>query len=174
MISMALHGAAELEKQLLALGALQAQKTIIKAVRKALKPVLEEIIARAPVDSGLLRDSFRIAIKKDAEGNSVVAAGIRVVRAKGATRVSKKAKRWLSKSTQNSIKRQSAHWRWHFIELGTKKKAARPFIRPAFDRHAEQMVEVVKKELQAELKRIVKRNRKAAILAEAQRAARGT
>lgn len=80
--------------------------------RKAVRPgltaaasiVRAAIMARSPVDTGLLRRSIRQKFKRPTRGEEAIMVG-----------VSPRA------------------YYWKFIELGTERQAARPFVRPAFD-----------------------------------------
>lgn len=183
MISAELQGVAELQQQLLALGAIQARKTLARAVRKALKPVLDEMQRRAPVDTGLLRDSLKLTIKRPKSG-AVLVAGIKVAVGKGGgvKDIAKAAGNMLltakgKKVARKKAWRNSAHWRWHFVEFGTKHKAARPFIRPTFDRNVPAMLQALKTDLAKEIAKTIKRNarkrKKTALHAEAMRVAKG-
>jgi HK97 gp10 family phage protein len=76
-------------------------------------------------------------------GNEHLRVGLRVPAAKGAKR--------LGRGTH------SPHWRWHFIELGTAKMAAKPFLRPALDSNAEAVVAALRAELAAGIQRAIRR-----------------
>lgn len=45
---------------------------------------------------------------------------------------------------------------WHFIEYGTRKQAAQPFIRPAYDAHKDEAVQRFKSKLSEEISKIIK------------------
>lgn len=49
-------------------------------------------------------------------------------------------------------------WYWRFIELGTSKQRARPFLRPALESNVEAATNVIVNELNAELDRLVRTN----------------
>ena len=51
-------------------------------------------------------------------------------------------------------------WYWRFLEFGTSKMAARPFLRPAFDTSKEKAVEVLKAKLLQAIDRTVAKLRR--------------
>lgn len=173
---MKLQGMKELQAQLIELkGAMGARKTLARAGRKAIAPVLERAKANAPYDDSPdhegphLRDSLQITMKKPKSGDTVVTVGIRVARLKGSInegkKLGRKVFRHLAKNAQRKVLRQSAHWRFHFVELGTSKDPARPFVRPAFDALVSQMTETIKAELAKDIERTVKHRKKQARMA---------
>lgn len=161
-------GLRELQEQLLEVrNDLSAQKALVRAARKALEPVLEDARRRVPVDTGLTRDSLKIATRRKAgkDSDAVAVAGLRVAVGKGGGRRDiRKAKEASSgekaqRAAQREAWRRSAHWRWHFIEFGTAKTPAKPFIRPAFDPKADAMVQTVKAEIAKDIQRALKKKR---------------
>lgn len=162
MIKMETHGLMELaeglrglEEELVALGSVQAQKTLRTAGRKAFLPVLEAARAGAPVDTGLLRDNIVIVTQAPKSGDGVVNVGLRIRKAKE-TRISKHG---VSKGGVHRLS-TSPHWRWHFVEGGTSKKAARPFLRPALDNNADKVVGELRGELRKAIDRVLKKRAK--------------
>lgn len=146
MISLKLQGLDALKAQLQELKAEAAGKALARAARKAFLPVLAAAQALAPVDTGLLRDSIKITVVRPQGGDAVVQVGLRVAASKGAVKLGRMT--------------ISAHWRWHFVELGTSKMAAKPFFRPALDQNAQQVLDTLREELVKGLARAVKRQRK--------------
>lgn len=86
----------------------------------------DEMRLRAPVESGGLRDAiYRYRLREDLmDFESVFFIGV------------------------NHIK--APHW--HFFELGTRKMAARPFIRPTYDAKIKQAAERAKEVIRERLK----------------------
>lgn len=152
-------GLSDLQAQLENLSANLAAKTLARAALKAFKPVLESAKALVPVDTGLLRDSIRVKVVKPENPNATaVAVGLRIARGKGARASEVKG---LRGSARKAAWRKSASWRWHFVELGTSSQAARPFLRPALNGNAHQVISLLRTELAAEISRAVKAKRKA-------------
>lgn len=146
MISLKVHGLDALKAQLEELGAEAAGKELARAARKAFEPVLAAAQARAPIDTGLLRDSIKLAVVRPRGGDAVVQVGLRIAPSKGAAKLGRRT--------------ISAHWRWHFVELGTSKMAAKPFLRPALDGNAQQVLDTLRVELLKGIERALKRQRK--------------
>lgn len=157
--SMRVEGLRALDMQLKELGHELGEKTLVSAARKAFAPVAEEARARAPVDTGNLRDSIRVRVVKPKRGSEVVLVGLRIAKVvrSGAS----------SRHRRVPRKTDSADWRWHWVEFGRSgwskgsrragPVAARPFIRPAFDRYAAEMPEVLKREIAKAIARALKR-----------------
>jgi len=114
-------------------------KVLSQAARKAFKPVIEAARQKVPVDTGLLRDSIRVTAKQPKRGDTSIVVGLRIAAGGGGG------------------KRESAAWRWHFVELGTAKLPARPFLRPALDRNHQAVLELFKVELQKSIAKALKK-----------------
>lgn len=149
MIAFKLEGLEGLKAQLEELKVQAAAKVLARAARKSFEPVLETARALVPVDTGLTRESIRLAVVRPKEGGPVVRVGLRIAAAKGAQKLGREVS-------------LSPHWRWHFIELGTSKMAAKPFLRPALDQNAAKALEILKQELLAGIQRALRRQRKGA------------
>lgn len=132
------EGLADLQEKLKELGdELTQQKKLRSAARKAFKPVLEAAKSKVPVATGVLRDSIVIASVSPKE--SVAAVGLKI------------------KKTKTDDPRQDASWRWHFIEMGTRFKAARPFLRPALDGNAQAVVSGLTGILQKQIQKAIRK-----------------
>jgi HK97 gp10 family phage protein len=145
-VSVEVRGLKDLQQQLLELGAELAQKTLAKAARKAFLPVLNAAIAKVPVDTGLTRDNIKITVAKPKKGDSVVVVGLRIAKAAPRQRA-------------DGSMAKSPDFRWHFIELGVAAHgiAARPFLRPALDENADQVVSSLKEELEKAISQALKK-----------------
>jgi len=149
VISLKLEGLEGLNAQLRELKALAAARVLTRAARLAFAPVLETAKALVPVDTGLTRDNIKLQVQKPKGAGAVLAVGLRIAAAKGAQKLGREVS-------------LSPHWRWHFIELGTSKMAAKPFLRPALDQNAARVLETLKRELLAGIQRALRRQRKGA------------
>jgi HK97 gp10 family phage protein len=147
VIDLKLEGLEAVQEQLKELEAVAAARALARAARKAFAPVLEEARARAPVDTRLLRDHISIATVRPKGGAAVVRVGLKVRAVRGAQKLGRKT--------------ASPHWRWHFVEVGTVKMAAKPFMRPALDGNAQRVVDLLKAELVTSIGRALKRQRRA-------------
>jgi HK97 gp10 family phage protein len=157
-----IEGLKELQKKLLELkGGVGGQKVLAAAARKAMMPVRDRAAALAPRDTGVLAESIIVVSKKPTSGKVVASAGIKV-KVSGAYKeavkgLKKSSLRKLGVKTKSALARRSAHWRWHFVEKGTSKMKAEPFIRPAFRQNKQRMLDILKAELQKSIKKIVKK-----------------
>lgn len=139
-------GMAELLEQLTQLEATLAAKALAKAARKAFAPVLAAAKAMCPKDSGALADSLAIKVEKPSSGDAVVKVGIRIGAGHGAQQRIAAAAFGEAQSLELPPAR-----RWHFVELGTSRSAAHPFLRPALDSEAGTVVGLLKEELRKEI-----------------------
>lgn len=140
LVSLKVSGLDAINKQLLELKAETAAKVLAAACRKAFQPVLWVARGLVPVDSGALRDSLKISTSKADEGDMIVSVGITVGKKQGGKPGE------LAPST-----------RWHFIELGTARIPASPYLRPALDQNADGVVAILKEELVQGIERAIKR-----------------
>ena len=121
-----------LERKLKRLVPKLQKKILRKAMRKAIRPVLAAAKEKVPVDTGALRDSLKIRAIKPRRGRF----GVGVVTGKD-----------LFKGDQ---------FYGAFVELGTKKQPARPFLRPALKENEEGAKRTLRREIGTELEREAK------------------
>ncbi len=104
------------------------KKIARKAIRKAAKPVRDTAIARAPVDTGLLKKSIKVRAMKRSRKNKHTVA-VRVVTGEG------------------FFKGEAFYG--GFLEYGTTRMRARPFMRPAHDENKNTVRQVFQTEIAA-------------------------
>lgn len=98
-----------------------------EALQKAAEPILEDAKNSAPVRTGRLRDGLKISkVKNSKDGKYVLV---------GTDKKDKDAPFWAT-----------------FIEFGTSKMPAQPFLRPAYERNKKQVIDILKEEIQKGLK----------------------
>lgn len=136
-VSIKLTGMPELLGQLRALGDEFAAKELRRAARKAFLPVYETAhrLALPSMDTGALMDAIKLQVVKNS-GDSVVAVGIRII-----------GKMARSINRARKLGHRNPARRWHFVEFGTVKMPAKPFLRPALDQNAELVTKILKEEL---------------------------
>jgi HK97 gp10 family phage protein len=116
-------GAKELDRVLSELPKRLQRKVVTQALRAGAKPMLEEARNSIPVKSGLTKKDIKIRAipAKESRAPAIAIAGS------------------LAKAGRAYIMR--------FLELGTSKMPAKPFLRPAFDNNSARSLEIVGKEL---------------------------
>lgn len=157
-ISVEIEGLDDLTKQLQRLESLAKQKTLTyKALFAASKPMLDEVKLLAPKAA---QQYFRYYAGRD--GNKS-----RILQTPGKLKKSIKRKRIkLEKSVgvgiySNPIKHGGAMkysvFYWRFLEYGTPKMRAFPFIRPAFDHKKDESLELFKQRYREYIDDVVQR-----------------
>ncbi len=120
-----IEGIAEVRKQFRAMKD-SAQPGIIRSgLRASVKPIVTDAKERAPVDTGRLRKAIKVSVDRSRDRKSMVA----------------------------KIGFDKKAWYGVFVEMGTAKMAAQPFLRPAM---ASKKGEVAKAFFAGVLKRIEK------------------
>lgn len=130
------------------------------ALSRGANVIRDEAIARAPVDSGNLQEN--IVSKRDAKPQMVGASEHFWVGVKGGAR-----RKYANTKRNRGRQRVGKTYRvdgnayyFRFLEFGTEKMQARPFLRPAFESKAPEALDVVTRELNAGIDRIVRKMRK--------------
>lgn len=120
-----LEGGKQIAKNLKAMDEKLRKKAVDPALRAGIKKFVVEAQSRAPVDTGQLRDSIKARKdnKAGTRGSTVYVAG--VIR--------------------------SAFY-WQFIEFGTSRMSAKPFLRPAFQSTVDDQVRTTLDTLRKKLK----------------------
>lgn len=149
---MKLEGLKALQAQLEELGSVGGQKVLARVARKAFVPVLEAAKAKAPVDTGLLREAIKLGVAKPKSGRAVVAVGLVITKGKHG-----KLRKHMTKAARKQSIATDPSARWHFVEKGTAKMPAKPFLRPALEENEARVVETFRDELDKAIKRALKR-----------------
>lgn len=124
-IDFRIEGLEHLESQFDRLAETSKKKVMMKALNAGIAPIKKEAKANAPVDKGVLKSQIRSKQMKYTEKPAV---GIYV---------SGKA------------------FYWYFIENGTSKMAAAPFLRPAVDSKHEEGVNKFKEKWKVEIDKVL-------------------
>ncbi|QXE85968.1 HK97 gp10 family phage protein [Geomonas nitrogeniifigens] len=131
-----IKGLAELEKRLQALPDKLAKNVLTRALRAGAAVFRDEAKRIAPKDTGeMARD---IMLKKPRKGNGLEYQVY--VRSGKKSRMAGK---------KRNVDRDSFYWR--FVEFGTAKMAAKPFMRPAFEAKRQEAIEKVRESLAANI-----------------------
>lgn len=160
-ITFKVEGMKDLVDKLIALKDVgEAKRAMRKAARYAMLPVRDMAKATVRKRYGILADSIRTAVKVPKRGDVVLSVGLKVTKRQIQDEVEVVDEEGVETGEQLSVKATTdASWRWHFIELGTSKRRAFPFLRPAFDAKKYEMVDRFKSRLQKMIDNAVKRKR---------------
>jgi len=136
-------GMSELNKQLKALGP-RIEKNILRGgVRAVAREIANDAKANVPADTGNLRRNIVVrgfrGQRTRGKNRDTVRAGV-VIREEG-----KRGKIVRGEGGALGIKvlRQNNAFYWRFVEYGTKRMPARPFLRPAYDRMQSRISQVM-------------------------------
>lgn len=139
MATVTVTGLSELGEALKQFPVVIAQKYLRRAAYTAAALIEADAISRAPVRTGALRDHIAI-FKRKSDGNTAAyAIGIRGIRL---NRKVKNVLRILRKANGNRTQIAGDVYYWQFLEFGTSKMSARPFLRPAFEANKDSAIEL--------------------------------
>ena len=119
----AFAGFKELDDDFKLLSNAEQRKVSRKAVRAGAVVFRDAVRANAPVHSGLLKRSVSVDTVRGS-----LTAGV-------------KFKKVLAKKKGKKGRHKSMPYYWYFLENGTSKMPAQPFVRPAFDASVKQAEE---------------------------------
>ncbi len=130
-----LEGLKETVAALKALPAQFASKNggpIRKAMVAAAKPMRDAVIAKVPIDTGNLRANIYIYRDRNPQSIGATERFIIGVRGKKAKYARTRLNVRLGRVGKNYRLAGDAFY-WRFVEFGTEKQSAQPFLRPAFE-----------------------------------------
>lgn len=160
MISVKIDGLKELQKALEQLPKEIQGRPLRSAVSAAAKVVVDDVKSRVPVgETGNLKTAvYRYRSRRNsATGRETFFVGIRQGKAQYKDTAYNRRKGRVGKS----YKTAGEAYYWRFLEFGTAKMQARPFLRPAFEAQKSRAVEVMKerlgKAIQTQAKKLAKK-----------------
>ena len=124
-----IDGLKDLEKTLLNLGTKTAGKVLRETLKEIAKPMFNDIKNSTPVKTGALKESVRLTSGVGRSKRSKYSARARIIIGGKSTKKRKTAGHAIT------------------IEYGNSSRAARPFIRPAFDKNVNQALSKFKQTL---------------------------
>lgn len=134
MIDMNLNfsGLENIAKDLDALSRAESNRVLRNATRAGAAVIRQEVIATASEDSGKMKRNVVILTQKSRRGE--ISSGVHI--------------RGVNPDTGGSDTRMAADdpknaYYWRFVELGTSKMPAIPFVRPAYDAKEESAAQAV-------------------------------
>ncbi len=128
-VSVKLLGAKELDRKLRKLEPKIGKKVIKGALREAAKMILKVAKQKVPVDTGALKKDLKVRAMKRKKGRYGVLIGTAAGWGKGKT------------------------FYGAYLEFGTSKRPAKPFLRPAFDETKEAVIRRLKRRLKVGIER---------------------
>lgn len=117
------------------------RRTIQKALRDAAMPMRQDARAKVPKDTGTVRRNIVVQRSKKFNGRNGVFGVV--------MRVRKINKRMRAKG-------QGDPFYWTFVEFGTSKMPARPFMRPAFEANKQKALEIIRLQIRAGIDQIAR------------------
>lgn len=145
-VSIKIDGLKELQRALELLPKEIQGRPLKSAVSAGAKVILDEAINKAPVgETGNLRKAlYRYRSRSQSTvGKETYLVGVRKGKGiYGNTRLNRRLGRVGKKYTT-----QGEAYYWRFVEFGTSKMSAKPFLRPAFESQKERAVQIIKERL---------------------------
>lgn len=120
------------------------EKVVRDAVMAGARVARDKARAATPVRTGKLKKNIAATRLKKSDSPGGATAGIRVKRPAGKKT---KALKRPGKKGRNQKTEWDAPFYWRFLEFGTSKMPAHPFIRPAWDGSLPQIEKVVSEKL---------------------------
>jgi len=136
-------GLSELTRTLEGMAANVQRNALRRAVSSGAAIIRNEAKERAPVRTGEMRRD--IQMKRERTADAQIATYAVYVRSGKKSRLAGKAR---------NVERDSFYWR--FVEFGTSKQAAQPFMRPAFEAKKNEAVDTIKATLIARIAELTK------------------
>ncbi|WP_380177825.1 HK97-gp10 family putative phage morphogenesis protein [Kalamiella sp. sgz302252] len=125
-------GLKDIAKDLETLSRAENNKVLRDATRAGADVLREEVIAKAPVQTGKLKKNVVVMTQK-ARRRGEISSGVHIRGVNPGT--------GNSDNTMKASNPRNAYY-WRFVEMGTSKMAAHPFVRPAFDVRQEEATRV--------------------------------
>ncbi|MDF2811129.1 MAG: hypothetical protein K0S56_2160 [Microvirga sp.] len=153
------EGLAELQKGLEQFKKSTQTGVLTRVLRKAAKPIETAAKANAPVDSGELRDSIITEVIRTNAGKAAYTDAMR----SGASRVeagqaARAANREAAgRGASSTVRVRAKAWYSHFIEWGTRKASAHPFLGPALRQKEGAAVKSIAADLKSEIEKTAAR-----------------
>lgn len=145
MMSVKIDGLKELQEALNQLPLKIQGKPLRSAVGAAAKVVMDEAKRRVPQDSGQLKKAIYRGRSRSMSGTGKETYVVAVRKGKAKYANTRKNRRF--NRVGKTYQTRGLAYYWRFLEFGTAKMPARPFLRPAFEATKEQAARVLKQKL---------------------------
>jgi len=164
-VTVSVSGLKELDEALGNLPKATARNVLVRTLKKAAEPMVEEAKRLAPVRTGRLRDSIMSSARvKNKTGNSEYAAAMKAGLGRDAARAALLAARRANKGKGSFAElfvgpaRGGGVIRYaHIVEFGSVDTAPQPYMRPAWEATKGKMLDVIKSELGNEIIKAARR-----------------
>ncbi|MER2518569.1 MAG: HK97-gp10 family putative phage morphogenesis protein [Candidatus Accumulibacter phosphatis] len=141
-VTLQIQGVEDLKRALGELTSQLRKKVLLSALRQAARVVSADAKANAPTlqtpapyrTKGLVRKRISVRTSKDARKAGDVGVFVNVRPAAGAKYKRVGGVRTFVKASQRGAQSPNDPFYWRFLEFGTRKMRARPFLRPAADK----------------------------------------
>lgn len=157
-VSLDASGMRDLMMKLSHLDFMAGQKVMLRAARYAMKPVYKDAMSYLEPHrrTGELELSLRYAGRKGDFGLVIASGGLVVTRRRIAgeevqVEFGEDSGEYGTVRPKRTV---DAHWRWHFLELGTSHHQPYPYLRPAFNQNRQLVVDRVREYLDKTVERI--------------------
>jgi HK97 gp10 family phage protein len=145
MMSVDIKGLKELQAALNQLPREVQKRPLRAAVSAAAKVIQDEAKRRAPIDTGNLRKA--VYRTRSRSGSGAGQETFLVAVKKGKAEYANTARNRRLNRVGKKYQTQGEAYYWRFLEFGTAKMAAKPFLRPAFENKKQMAVDVLKQKL---------------------------
>ena len=146
------EGLQELDRQLRALPERVAGNALATAVSAGARVIRNEAMARAPVDTGALKSQiFTKRLRSPSPSEKMSIVGVR----SGLAKYANTKRNVRSGKAGKTYKTDGKTFYWKFIEFGTSKMAAKPFLRPAFDAKEQDAVLAITEKLDERIQKAI-------------------
>ncbi|WP_312387758.1 HK97-gp10 family putative phage morphogenesis protein [Atlantibacter hermannii] len=125
-------GLQDISRDLELLSRAENNKVLRDATRAGAEVIKQEVIKKAPVRTGKLKNNVVVLTQK-ARRRGDIASGVHIRGVNPRT--------GNSDNTMKAGNKRNAFY-WRFVELGTSHMPAHPFVRPAFDTRQEEATQV--------------------------------
>ena len=140
-----IEGLEQLKKALNQLPVEIQQRSLRSAVSAGAKVVVDAAIAKAPTDTGSLKKAIYRYRSRSASGTGRETYYVGVRKGKKAYADTARNRRLNRVGKKYTVQGEAYYWR--FLEFGTAKMQARPFLRPAFEGSRTKILDVMKQRL---------------------------
>jgi len=157
--SVRIDGLRELDAALQQFTKSTQRRVLERVLKKAAKPIEATATKNAPVETGALKRSIKTVVRRTNPGKSAFAAAMRSgasrVQAGQAARAANRDAKGQGAAAFVRIQATSPHAR--FVEFGTRKMSAQPFMGPAFRSQQRATVDSIRADLKAEIQKTASR-----------------